>query len=397
MPLTDVGIKNLRPQEKPYKVFDGGGLYIEVLKTGTKVWRVKYRFDGKEKRLTLGEYPLVGLKAARSLLSEAKGKLVRGIDPSYKKREESASAMPFRTAADEWITRQSPKWSDKYREALQSRLERFVYPHIGDRGIQAILPKDILDFIRRIEREGKMTTAYRVLSVCSLVFRYAVACGYCMSDPCRDLRGALTAHIVKPRAALTDPKEVGRLMASIDQYQGSIVIRLAMKWSALTFCRPGEVRKAEWSEIDFEKRLWKIPAEKMKMRREHRVPLSSQCMEILDTLRALNFSQSWLFPSPRGVKPISEVGVLTALRLMGYEKSQMCAHGFRAMASTLLNEMGWNSDIIEIQLAHVDRDTVRAVYNRAQYWDKRVEMMQTWADYLDRLKQEALQNLLSPV
>ena len=183
-----------------------------------------------------------------------------------------------------------------------------------------------------------MTTAYRVLGVCSLVFRYAVACGYCTSDPCRDLRGALTAHVVKPRAALTDPKKVGRLMVHIDNYQGSIVIRLAMKWSALTFCRPGEVRKAEWSEIDFEKRIWKIPAEKMKMRREHRVPLSSQCMEILDTLRALSFSQRWLFPSTQILKPISEVGVLTALRLMGYEKSDMCAHGFRAMASTLLNE-----------------------------------------------------------
>lgn len=395
MPLTDVAIKNLRPQEKSYKVFDGGGLYIEVLKTGTKVWRVKYRFGGKEKRLTLGEYPLIGLKAARSLLNDAKEQLAHGVDPSDKKHEEAASGMTFRAAGSEWITRQAPKWSDKYEETLKSRLERFVYPYIGDCDIEAILPKDILEFIRRIEREGKMTTAYRVLGVCSLVFRYAVACGYCTSDPCRDLRGALTAHVVKPRAALTDPQKVGRLMAHIDSYQGSIVIRLAMRWSALTFCRPGEVRKAEWSEMDFEKRVWKIPAEKMKMRREHRVPLSSQCMEILDTLRALNFSQKWLFPSTQISKPISEVGVLTALRLMGYEKSEMCAHGFRAMASTLLNELGWDSDIIEIQLAHMDKNTVRAVYNRAQYWNKRVEMMQAWADYLEQLKAIHLGTILS--
>ena len=207
-----------------------------------------------------------------------------------------------------------------------------------------------------------------------------------------------TEQQAKPQhaTAIHKPLHDDGALFVIQLYAGGIVMRMALKWSALTFCRPGEVRKAEWSEIDFEKRVWKIPAEKMKMRKEHRVPLSRQCMEILDTLRALNFSQQWIFPSVRVSRPISQVGVLTALRLMGYEKDDMCAHGFRAMASTLLNEQGWDSDVIEIQLAHVDKNSVRAVYNRAQYWSKRVEMMQAWADYLDKLKQEALQSLSFP-
>ena len=398
MPLTDAAIKGLRPQEKSYKVVDGNGLYIEVLKTGTKVWRFKYRFGGKEKRLTIGEYPTVSLKSARLLLIEAKQHLTRGIDPSANKKaeREQTDVRTFASVGDEWMLRQAPKWSEHYKDALDARLRRFVYPQIGTLDIKDIQPKTVLDFVRRIEGEGKTNTAYRVLGVCSLIFRYGVTCGYCTSDPCRDLRGALTARMVKSRAALTEPKEVGRLMANIELYAGGIVMRMALKWSALTFCRPGEVRKAEWSEIDFEKRVWKIPAEKMKMRKEHRVPLSRQCMEILDTLRALNFSQQWIFPSVRVSRPISQVGVLTALRLMGYEKDDMCAHGFRAMASTLLNEQGWDSDVIEIQLAHVDKNSVRAVYNRAQYWSKRVEMMQAWADYLDKLKQEALQSLSFP-
>lgn len=400
MSLTDVALKSLGPRENSYKVFDGEGLYIEVLKTGTKVWRFKYRFGGKEKRLTLGRYPRLSLKQARLEHQAAQAVLEGGFDPAETKRrrrKEESGENTFRGAAQDWIAKQQPRWSEKYRQALEARLDRFVYPHIGEADLKEIKPRDILAFLRPIEAAGKLTTAYRVLNLCSMIFRYGVACDLCPSDPCRDLCGALASHVAKPRAALTDPGQVGRLMAQIESYPGSVSIRLAMKWAALTFCRPGEVRQAEWVEIDWEKRIWKIPAEKMKMRREHRVPLSSQCMEILETLRALHLSEKWLFPSPQRSKPISTVGILGALRLMGYEKEEMSAHGFRAMASTLLHELGWDSDVIEIQLSHADRNAVRAVYNRARYWSRRVEMMQAWADYLDRLKQAALPSVSSPV
>lgn len=392
MPLTDKQIKALQPEDKSKKYFDGGGLYLEVAPSGGKWWRLKYRFEGKEKRISLGTYPAVSLKDARSAAIETKNILSQGIDPSAKKKEVAPhdGGKSFKSVAADWIERQSARWSGGHRQTVEYRLERFVHPNIGESQITDIETPDILEFIRAIENDGHIETASRVLGICSQVFRYAVSCGDCKSDPCRDLRGALSAHVETPRAALTRPKDVAGLMASIYDYSGYSVTRAALMWSAYTFCRPGEVRRAEWSEVFWEEREWRIPAQKMKMRFEHRVPLCTQCMDILHELRDKKYSAVWIFPSPRPSRPLSENGVLSALRRMGYEKHEMSAHGFRAMASTMLNELGYRPDLIEKQLAHGDTDKVRAVYNRAAYMDERRAMMQYWADYLDRLRLEHL-------
>ncbi len=383
--LTATAIKALNPKEKSYKVSDAEGLYIEVLPSGAKSWRFKYRFKGKEKRLVFGLFPAIGLSDARKMLRDTKELLAHGEDPAQKKQLEETPKRTFELVAREWAEKQRPAWSDVHHGTVLYRLERFAFGVVGDKEIDKLSPPEILTILRRIEEQGKHDTAYRVQGIISQVMRYAVACGYCSSDPSRDLRGALTAHVETPRAALTEPADVANLMASIHNYQGSIIMRYAMLWSAYTFCRPGEIRKAEWQEINVDREVWIIPPEKMKMRREHRVPLSRQCLKILKELQEFKFSERWLFPSPLKHKELSEAGVLTALRRMGYEKNEMSAHGFRAMASTRLNELGWNSDVIEIQLAHVDKNTVRAAYNRAQYWLERKKMMQEWADYLDTL------------
>lgn len=383
MPLTDTAIKALKPKTTLYKVFDGGGLYLEVLPTGTKVWRMKYRYGGKDKRHTLGKYPALSLRDARLAMLLAKKTLDTGKDLPSKTR--AIAGNTFREVAEDWYTRQKPRWSDGHAQTVTARLGLYVYPHIGGMPIGDITPTDVLALVRKIESRKKLETASRVLGICSQVFRYGVSCGVCPSDPCRDLRGALTAHVETPRPALTNPDDVGGLMLSIEGYEGYAVTKAAMLWSAYTFCRPGEVRRAEWAEIDWEKEEWRIPAEKMKMRFEHRVPLARQCLAILDNLKAKKLSDVWIFPGPRPSRPLSENGVLSALRRMGYEKHEMTAHGFRAMASTLLNELGYRPDIIERQLAHGDTDKVRGVYNRAAYMDERRIMMQAWADYLDSL------------
>lgn len=383
MALTDTAIKALKPKATLYKVFDGSGLYLEVLPTGTKVWRMKYRYAGKDKRHTLGKYPALTLRDARLAMLLAKKTLDAGKDLPSKAR--AALGNTFKDVAEDWYTRQKPRWSDGHAQTVTARLGLYVYPHIGGIPIGDITPTDVLALVRRIESRKKLETASRVLGICSQVFRYGVSCDVCPSDPCRDLRGALTAHVETPRPALTNPDDVGGLMLSIEGYEGYTVTKGAMLWSAYTFCRPGEVRRAEWAEIDWDKKEWRIPAEKMKMRFEHRVPLARQCLAILENLKAKKLSDVWIFPSPRPSRPLSENGVLSALRRMGYEKHEMTAHGFRAMASTLLNELGYRSDLIERQLAHGDTDKVRAVYNRAAYMDERRIMMQEWADYLDGL------------
>jgi integrase len=385
MPLTDNAIKALKPKDKRYKVFDGQGLHLEVQPSGTKVWRVKYRFGGKEKRATIGHYPLISLREARAALAEVLKKLSAGIDQYAGHQKNLPTRLTFQAVAEDWIEKQTPRWSVGHLETVKMRLEAYIFPHLGKAPVSEIAPTDVLRLVRVIEARGKLETASRILGICSQVFRYGVSCGVCPSDPCRDLRGALTAHVETPRAALADPAEVAGLMASIREYNGSSVVRNAMLWSAYTFCRPGEVRRAEWSEIEWEKKEWRIPAAKMKMRLEHRVPLAGQCMEILSEMHAMKLSEVWIFPGPRPSRPLSENGVLSALRRMGYEKHEMTAHGFRAMASTLLNEMGYRPDIIERQLAHGDTDKIRAVYNRAAYMDERRVMMQKWADYLDGL------------
>lgn len=386
MPLTDIKIKSLKPKEKSYKVFDGNGLYIYVAPTGSKTFRIKYTFNKKENTYTIGEYPAVSLRDARFRLLEIKEMLAQGKNPAIEKKKNiPVFEGTFREVALEWTEKQQNKWSAEHKNTIIYRLEKYLYAHLGSFQLSEITAPQVLAVLRKLEEQGKNDITRRLLSIVSQVFRYGVACGLCDSDPCRDLRGALAYHKSTPRAAITDPKEAGQLMRNIKAYPAGTV-QQAMLWSAYTFCRPIEVRQAEWQEIDFEKRMWIIPAEKMKMRREHRVPLSSQCMGILENQQG--FDRKWIFPSVRKGKCLSEAGVLSAIRSMGYEKDRMCAHGFRAMASTLLNELGYRPDIIEISLAHGDENKVRAVYNRAEYMEERRKMMQEWADYLDGLAEK---------
>ena len=387
MSLNDTAVKALKPKATRYKVFDGEGLYIEVLPSGVKVWRVKMTHEGKDKRVTLGRYPSVTLKDARTMLQG----LRRGDIPmSAVRKDQDAS---FMAVALEWVSRKETVWSPGHRGTVLYRLDRFVFTFIGQKQIKDITPFDVLELVRVIESAGKNHTAHRVLGICSQVFRYGVATGKCPSDPCRDLSGALTSYAEKPRAAIIRPKEAGALMLRIMGYRQP-GMRYLLLWSAYTFCRPGEVRQAEWSEIDWDAREWRIPAGKMKMRFEHRVPLARQCMELLERIQKNKTSPRWIFPSRKKREmPVSEAGAISAIRSMGYGKDEMTPHGFRAMASTLLHELGYKPDIIERQLAHGELNKVRAVYNRAAYMDERRTMMQEWADYLDGLAEQARNRL----
>lgn len=383
MALNDIKIKALKAESKAYKVFDGNGLYIYVTPTGSKKWRIKYRFGGKENIFSVGYYPQISLREARAKVLEIKEMLSQGINPAEEKKKDTPTVGgTFKEVAAEWLEKQTAKWSIDHKQTIVYRLEHYIYGQIGSMDVKEITAPQVLAILRKFEEQGKTDITKRLLNIISQVFRYGVACGHCESDPCRDLKGALAFHKSTPRAAITDPKEVGQLMRNIKAYPSGTV-QQALLWSAYTFCRPKEVRQAEWQEIDFERGLWIIPAEKMKMRREHRVPLSRQCLEILE--RQKGFHEKWIFPSVRKGKCLSEAGVLSAIRSMGYEKDKMCAHGFRAMASTLLNELGYRPDIIEISLAHGEENKVRAVYNRAEYMEERRKMMCEWADYLDSL------------
>jgi integrase len=386
MPLTDLKIKALKAKQAAYKVFDGGGLYLEVTKAGSKIWKLKYRIKGAEKKLTIGPYPLITITKARRAALDAKDKILQGGDPSKEKRLAALVGTTFREVALDWLARKEKGWADSHTRTIKSRLEIYAFPNIGALGIKDITPPEILSFLRLIEKQGKIETATRTLGICSLVFRYGVACGVCQSDPCRDLKGALTPYQEKPMAALTNPDDVSALLKSILDYNGSVVTKYALLWSAYTFCRPGEIRRAEWREINTKKDEWIIPPEKTKPRREHIVPLSAQCLEILEKLREQKLSEQWIFPGPRPSRPLSENGVLSALRRMGYAKDEMTAHGFRTIASTFLNEAGdFRGDVIERQLNHVSKNKVRATYNRAEYMPERRKMMQAWADFLDNL------------
>ncbi len=393
MALTDTAIRNAKPKEKPYKLADGGGLHVLVTREGSKLWRLKYRVGGIEKLLSFGKYPQVTLQEAREKALEAKRDLRTGIDPSHAKKAQKASASgadTFETIAREWFEKFSPTWSPSHGERIIRRLERDIFPWIGKRPIGEIKAPELLAVLRRIEERGAVETAHRASQNCGQVFRYAVATGRADRDPSGDLRGAIPPTKAKHHASITDPKEIGGLLRAIDDYEGGLIVRCALRLAPLVFTRPGELRRAEWKEIDWDKAEWSIPGEKMKMREKHIVPLSRQAIEILHELQPLTGEGQYLFPSPRSWdRPMSENAVLAALRRMGYSGDQMTGHGFRSMASTLLNEQGWNRDAIERQLAHAERDEIRASYNYAQYMPERRKMMQAWADYLDQLRQGA--------
>jgi len=397
MPLTDVKIKNAKPGIKPdgtptskhYRMSDEKGLYLEVASSGGKWWRLKYRIGGKEKRLSLGIYPDVSLKDARIKRDNLRKQIADGIDPSHTRKVEKQSTgdqNSFEFVAREWHSKFSADWSESHKSRTIIRLEQNVFPWLGSKSINDITAPELLGVLRRIESRGALETAHRVNQICGQVFRYGIATGRAERDPAADLKGALPPAKVKHHPSITDPIKVGALMRAIHGFTGTIITATALKLSPLVFVRPGELRQAEWSEIDLDNAEWRIPPEKMKMRVVHIVPLSKQAIEVLKEIQPLTGRDKYVFPSNRTItRPMSNNTVNAALRRMGYTKDEMTAHGFRSIASTILNEQGWLGDAIERQLAHGESNGVRAAYNYAQHLPERKKMMQAWADYLDRL------------
>jgi integrase len=390
MPLTDPKVKNAKAADNPYKLSDGGGLYLLVQPSGTRLWRLAYRFAGKQKLLALGVYPAVGLKDAREGRERAKAKLRDGIDPSAERQEKKAAQRmaaenSFEVIAREWLAKQH--LSDVTRTKALWLFESLTFPWIGNRPITEIKPQDMLLLLRRIEARGKLETAQRVKQQAGRVFRYAVVTGRANDDPTAALRGAIKTPKTRHMAAITDEKQVGPLLRAIDSFDGTFVVACALKLAPMLFVRPGELRRAEWSEFDLDAAEWKIPAAKMKMRSDHIVPLSTQAVAVLRDMHPLTGSGLYVFPSNRGRgRPMSEGTVLAALRRMGYEKDVMSGHGFRAMARTLLAEQGWQPDVIERQLAHKASGPLGEAYDRTRFLPQRRKMMQAWSDYLDSLR-----------
>jgi len=398
MALTDTKIKNAVPKEKPYRLSDSHGLYVEVQPNGSKYWRLKYRFAGKEKRLAIGVYPKVTLKSARKSSELAKDYLDQGIDPSQAKKakkveQAQSQGNNVEVISREWHVQQSKKWSDSYAVKVLRSMERDLYPYVGTIPIDQISPPQLLAVLRRVEARGAAESAHRLKQTVGQVFRYAVATGRAQRDITPDLKGALATPQKQHFPAITEPDEVARLLNMLDAYQGTATVRSALKLAPLVFVRPKELRCSEWSEIDFDKQEWRIPAEKMKMGVDHLVPLSTQALEILAEQKLLTGHwDGYVFPSARSPnRPMSDNAVLSAFRNMGISKEQMTGHGFRAMARTILDEvLHERVELIEHQLAHAVKDSLGRAYNRTTHLPQRRAMMQRWADYLDILRQQVI-------
>lgn len=388
--LTVKEIRAAKPKAKLYRLSDGRGLSLEVPSKGNKRWRLRYRFEGKAKMLSLGLYPDVSLAEARLECEKKRQMIAAGIDPAAKRKEaKERLENTFEGVAREWFQKFSQDWTEGHAKTNMSRLERNVFPYIGDRAIADLMPKDMLGIIQRIEQRGAVEVARRVLQILSQIFRYAVITERAERDPAADVRGALPkATRVKHHASITEPRKIGVLMRDIDAFEGTAIVHCALRFAPLVFVRPGELRHAEWEEFDLDAAEWRIPAKKMKMRDPHIVPLSKQALKVLRDVEPTTGCGRYVFPSVRTLsRPMSENTVNVALRRIGYTKDEMTCHGFRSMASTILNEQGWNRDVIERQLAHSPRDKVRASYNFAEYMSQRREMMQAWADYLEDLRE----------
>lgn len=389
--LTDTLVRKAKPREKDYKLFDGGRLFLLVTTKGSKYWRYKYEFAGKEKTLALGVYPDVSLAEAREARDNARKQLKSEVDPNTvkklsKKKLKSAVENSFQIITYEWYAKNSKIWGEKYSKKMIRLFERDIFPWIGKRPIDEIDAPELLDVLNRIEKRGAIDTAHRAQQNCSSVFRYAIVTRRVKRDPASDLRGALQPIKKQHYASIHDPKEVGELLRAINGYRGHFVTQCALRLAPLVFLRPGELRFAEWIEFNFDIAEWRIPSERMKMRSMHLVPLSKQAVTILKELYLLTGNGKYVFPSVRtDARPISDNTINAALRRIGYATDEMTGHGFRSMASTLLNEQGWNSDAIERQLAHAERNSIRAAYNYAEYLPERRKMMQHWADYLDSI------------
>lgn len=393
MALNDILIRAAKPREKDWKLADERGLYLLITPKGSKLWRVKFRVNGKEKKLSLGAFPDVSLKDARRLRDQARSAKAGGVDPAKEKQEAKRAAKQgadnsFTVVAEEYIEKMV---KEGLADATISKARWFLdllRPSVGRMPIAEIQPQDLFAALKKIEKAGHRETAKRLRSFSSRVFRYAVATARASADPAQTLRGALAAPIVKHYAAITDPVALGELLRAIDGYSGEPATLSALRLTPHVFQRPGEVRQMRWSELDLEKGVWTIPAERMKQRHAHTVPLSRQSVAILTDMQGLTGNGLFVFPSIRTrERPMSENTVNGALRRLGYAGSEMTAHGFRSTASTLLNESGkWNPDAIERALSHAEKNQVRAAYNRGSYWTERVEMAQWWSDYLDNLK-----------
>ena len=401
MRLTDVAVRNAKPDSlKTRKMYDGRGLYLLISSKGKKGWRFKYRLAGREKSISFGVYPDVSLKHAREQTDEARELLARGIDPSEQRKidklqKAERNKNTFEAVGEAWFNVRKIDWSPGYQIKVSRILKKKLYPWIGRIPIEQITPPKLLNALRHTERQGYYDTAMTAKQIAGEVFRYGVGAGIVERDITPDLRRALKSPQTKHRAAIVEPAEVGKLMLAIDAYKGSPGVCCALRLAPLTFVRPGELRQAEWQEIDWKESTWLIKGDKMKMKEDHIVPLSWQSMEVLRDIHHFTGNHRYVFPSARSRKrPMSENAVLIALRTMGYTKDQMTGHGFRAMARTLLDEqLGIRVDYIEHQLAHAVKDPLGRAYNRTKHLPQRREMMQKYADYLDKLKAEAVVNI----
>jgi integrase len=385
--LSDAKIRHAKPAAKPFKIFDGGGLFLLVHPNGSRYWRVKYRLLRKEKVFALGVYPDVSLAEARDKALAARRLIRDGTDPVVERRrhQTGTAANTLQAIAEEWIASHENDWSPSYRAAVQSALTANLYPLIGGLPLQSITVPILREALLHMERRGALSALRKVRMWASMAFRYAIATGRADNDPAAPLRGTFKAHRARNFAALTKAQDFGELLGTVQAYDGSPVTRSALLLMAYTFTRTGELRGADWAEIDFATATWRIPAERMKMREPHVVPLSTQAVGVLSELRMLTGHSRWVFPNERNrQKSMSENTILYALYRMGYH-SRATGHGFRSSASSLLNELGFDADVIERQLAHKERNKVRAAYHRAEYLGERREMMQQWADYIDAL------------
>tara|TARA_R110002110_G_scaffold415748_1_gene654861 strand:- start:104615 stop:105841 length:1227 start_codon:yes stop_codon:yes gene_type:complete len=394
--LTATKVKQAKPGLKALKLRDGRGLYLLVASNGSKYWRYDYRYAGKRKTLALGVYPDIGLADARTRHQRAREQLAHDIDPGEKRKVEKltrsiAAADSFEAVSLEWFTTKMKDKSQSHQKRTMSALKRDLFPSLGSRPISAITPLELLSTLRKIESRGAIETAHRAKQTTGQIFRYAVATGRAGRDPSNDLKGALKNPKKKHLAAITDPDDAGQLLLAIEGFTGTPTVKAALKLSPLLFQRPGEIRGMEWDEINWEEERWELPAQKMKMKLPHIVPLSAQALAVLRDLHMLTGRGKYVFPSARGAsRCLSENGVRTALRTMGYDNNQMTPHGFRAMARTILDEvLNYRVDYIEHQLAHAVRDANGRAYNRTSHLDGRAKMMQEWADYLDQLKAKA--------
>lgn len=391
MPLTATAIRNAKPGDKPRKLTDSAGMFLLINPNGTRYWRLKYRYRGREKQLSLGVYPDVSLAEAREHREAARKLLSKEVDPSQDRKQAKralleAAGNSFEAVARDWHDGQRARWTHGHADAVLALLKKDVFPLIGDRPLTEVTAPDLLDAIRGIERRGAAETARKALRHCGAVFRFAIADGRGVHNPAADLAGALKAPPKVSNHAALSASELPEFLTALDTYSGHQQTRLGLRLILLTFVRTGELRGATWDEFDLEGGTWNVPAERMKMKAPHMVPLSTQAVDVLRELHALTGRGQLLFPSQSNVrKPMSENTLLYAMYRMGYH-SRATVHGFRATASTILNEQGWSPDVIERQLAHSERNKIRAAYNRAEYLTERRRMMQAWADYLDGLQ-----------